>query len=44
MRITFCGTGAGILLGRGRAGAGIVVQDEGKTVMLDCGQIAAARI
>lgn len=36
MRITFCGTAAGIPTAE-RACSGIVVQQDGRTVMLDCG-------
>ena len=36
MRITFCGTAAGVNSQR-RANAGIVLQADGRTVMLDCG-------
>jgi ribonuclease BN (tRNA processing enzyme) len=36
MRITFCGTGSGAFTAE-RASSGIIVQHNGRTVMLDCG-------
>jgi ribonuclease BN (tRNA processing enzyme) len=36
MRVTFCGTASGLFMAE-RASSGVVIQHDGRTVMLDCG-------